>query len=54
MTYTLPERNAIIARIEDAQKYVNMTVRTGLIVMSTEELEDLAIKLEHSVGVLKP
>jgi len=46
MKYTLPERNAIIARIEEAEKQLNAEVRTAIITAPTSDLEAILMDLE--------
>jgi len=50
MTYTLPERNAIIARIEAAEKQLNAEVRTAIITATTTDLVAILGALQASVA----
>jgi len=49
MSYTLPERNEIIAKIEEAETHLNYEVRTAIITASTSELVAVANQLEQAV-----
>ena len=50
MTYTLPERDVIIRRIEIAEARLNAMVRTALITASTEDLALMADSMEATLN----
>ena len=49
MTYTLPEREAIIRRIELAEMELNSLLRTVIITTSTSDLEIMANEMEATI-----
>jgi len=52
MKYTLPERNAIITRIERALSKLDSLNRTAIITMDTDKLAVMADSLEEAVDDL--